>query len=183
MVNKTSHPAALYQLRKVTRVLALIILLLVVGGFFMPTDYRVERSVLINAPRDEIYKDLFQGDRLSGWMYIQNGKVDSFEGALGEGNSITLSYDGTPEQGVLSVVELSEKSVRFDVRPKPKVNVVHNVITLQSSNGSTLVVWTIEGDLSAGLLSPYLAVFANKIAGNNFEKSLQKLKDQVESQR
>lgn len=182
-MNNTPHPAALYQLRKVTRILALIILLLVVGGFFMPTDYRVERSVLIDAPRDEIYEDLFRGDSLPNWMFIQEGKVNPFEGVLVEGDSIALSYDGMPEQGILSVTELSENRVRFDVRPKPNVNIVHNVITLQSSNGLTLVAWTIEGNLSAGLLSPYLAMLANNIAGNNFELSLQKLKQQVELQR
>jgi len=181
-VSNTSHPAALYQLRRVTRILALIILLLVVGGFFMPTDYRVERSIIINASRSEVNKNLFQGDRLPNWMFIQNGKVDSFEGGLGEGDSITLSYSGVPEQGILSVIELSEQRVRFDVRPKPSVNIVHNDMTLQSSNGQTLVVWAIEGNLSAGLLSPYLAVFANNFAGNNFERSLQQLKELVETQ-
>jgi hypothetical protein len=78
------------------------------------------------------------------------------------------------------VIELSDNRIRFDVRPKPKVNIVHNVITLQPSNGSTLVAWTIEGNLSAGLLSPYLAMFANNIAGDNFERSLQNLKEQIE---
>ncbi|MFQ3185382.1 SRPBCC family protein [Marinomonas primoryensis] len=182
-MKNTSHPAALYKLRKVTRILALIILLMVVGGFFMPTDYRVERSVLIDAPRDEIYKDLFQGDSLPNWMFIQKGKVNSFKGTLDEGDSVALSYDEVPEQGVLSVIELSENRIRFDVRPKPKVNIVHNVITLQPSNGATLVAWTIEGNLSAGLLSPYLAMFANNIAGDNFERSLQNLKKQVELKR
>jgi hypothetical protein len=97
--------------------------------------------------------------------------VDSFEGVLGKGDSVALFYDKTTEQGVLSVTESSEDVVRFDVRPKPKVNLVHNQIDLQESKGGTLVKWTIEGSLSAGLLSPYLAMFANDIAGSNFERS------------
>jgi uncharacterized membrane protein len=180
MASNSTHPAALYKLRKVTRISALVILLLVVAGFFMPVDYRVERSVVIQAPRDVVYQNIFQGDRLPNWMFIQDGKVSSFEGVLSKGDSVALVYDNTSDQGVLSVIESSESAIRFDVRPKSKVNLVHNQIVLQNDKGSTLVKWTIEGNLSAGLLSPYLAMFANNIAGSNFEFSLQKLKEQVE---
>lgn len=182
MASNSSHPAALYKLRKVTRISAIVILFLVVVGFFMPADYRVERSVIINAPRDVVYQDMLQGSRLPDWMFVQDGKVASFEGVLGEGDSVALLYNKAAEQGVLSVVESSEDVVRFDVRPKPKVNLVHNQIDLQETKGGTLVKWTIEGSLNAGLLSPYLAMFANNIAGSNFERSLQKLKEQVELQ-
>jgi hypothetical protein len=34
--------------------------------------------------------------------------------------------------------------------------------------------------LDAGLLSPYLAIFANDIAGANFEKSLSLMKGELE---
>lgn len=183
MASNSSHPAALYKLRKITRISALVILLLVVVGFFMPADYRVERSVFIHAPRDAVYSEMLQGDSLPNWMFVQDGKVASFDGVLGEGESVALFYDKTADQGVLSVIESTEEVVRFDVRPKPKVNLVHNQIVLQESKDGTLVKWTIEGSLSAGLLSPYLAMFANDIAGSNFERSLQRLKEQVELQR
>lgn len=182
-MSNTTHPVALYQLRKVTRVLALIILVVIVVGFFLPTDYRVERSIVINASQDEIQQKMFRGDYLSGWMFIQNGQVDSFEGVLSEGDSVALSYDGVAEKGLLSLVEMSSQAVLFDVRPKPKVNQVHNEIALQSQGAETEVTWIIEGDLNAGLLGPYLALFANDIAGKNFEKSLQQLKESIELQR
>ncbi|MGO2354535.1 MAG: SRPBCC family protein [Marinomonas foliarum] len=180
MVSNLSHPAALYTLRKITRISALVILLLVVVGFFMPTDYRVERSVVIQASRDAIYRDILQGDRLPSWMFIQGGKVADFEGALKEGDSVALVYDETAEQGLLTLVESSSSVIRFDVRPKPAVDLVRNQIELRDSGSETMVVWTIEGSLNTGLLSPYLAMFANDIAGSNFERSLQSLKEQVE---
>lgn len=176
-----SHPAALYTLRKVTRILAVIILLLVVVAFFLPAEYRVERNVIIKAPRDLISNSLLQGDRLPEWMYIKNGAVVPFEGVLKEGDSAVLSYSDVSVQGLISVVEVSSNVIRFDVQPKPKVDIVHNHIALQPTDGGTLVIWTIEGSLNAGLLSPYLAFFANDIAGANFEKSLQQLKDQIET--
>lgn len=182
MTRNSGHPAALYKLRKVTRISAIVILFLVVVGFFMPSDYRVERSVVINAPRHLVFQDMLKGDRLPDWMFVQNGKLASSEGVLGKGDSIALVYENTTEQGVLTLTEVSSSLVRFDVRPKPTVNLVHNQIELQEAKGGTLVKWTIDGTLNAGLLSPYLAMFANKIAGNNFERSLEKLKELVEIQ-
>ncbi|MBR7887979.1 SRPBCC family protein [Marinomonas sp. A79] len=176
----TSHPAALYQFRKVTRITALIILLLVGVGFFMPTDYRVERSVVIDAPRDLVVSHVLKGDQLASWMYIQSGQVDGFDGVLVEGDSVDLSYADSEDKGVLTVTDISSYRIGFDVRPKPAVNQVSNSLEFLPDSNGTLVKWTIEGRLSAGLLSPYLAIFANDIAGNNFEKSLASLKEQVE---
>lgn len=182
MVGGSSHPAALYKLRRVTRVTALVILLLVVVGFFMPTDYRVERGIFIQAPKATVYKDILRGDYLADWMFIQDGQLEAFDGVLKAGDSVALIYEKTSDQGVLSIVSSSESVIRFDVRPKSNVNLVHNQIMLSDAEGGTLVNWVIDGDLSAGLLSPYLALFANDIAGNNFERSLNQLKVLIERQ-
>ena len=115
-------------------------------------------------------------------MFIQDGRLSSFDGVLGDGDSVFITYDSTSDQGVLSLITASESVVRFDVRPKPKINLVHNQILLSEVEGGTLVNWIIGGDLSAGLLSPYLALFANDIAGNNFERSLNQLKMLIERQ-
>lgn len=183
ILSDTSHPAALYHLRKVTRISALIIILLVVVGFFLPTDYRVERRIVINAPSHVVYDDMFKAEYLSKWMFIQGGQVDVFDGALKEGDLVGLSYSETPDVGELILIKLSDRLIRFDVRPKLKNNLVHNEIVLQPNGNSTFVKWTIKGNLSAGLLGPYLAFFANDIAGENFEISLRNLKEQIEDQK
>lgn len=177
-----SHPAALYHLRKVTRIFALIVIILVGIGFFLPTDYRVERSVLIHAPHDVVSSNMFKASRLPLWMFVQGGQVDASESDLKEGASIGLSYNDTPDTGELTLIKLSDDLIRFHVRPKLKNNLVYNEIELQEKDSGTFVKWTIEGSLNAGLLGPYLAFFANDIAGKNFETSLQKLKEQVETQ-
>ncbi|WP_325101187.1 SRPBCC family protein [Marinomonas transparens] len=176
-----SHPAALYHLRKVTRIFALIIIALIVIGFFLPIDYRVEREVTINAPVDEVSTVMLQGDSLSKWMFVKNGQVDVFDGSLKAGSRVAISYSEKVGQGELTIVDLSGDSVRFDVRPKPNVNLVHNQIFLRPSAGKTSVQWVIEGKLEAGLLGPYIAVFANQLAGKNFEISLQRLKELLET--
>ncbi|MFT2098787.1 polyketide cyclase [Marinomonas sp. 2405UD66-6] len=180
-MGSNSHPAALYQLRIVTRILALVILLLVLVGFLLPTEYRVERSISINAPLEIVSDNVLSGQKLSQWMHVQDGRVELFDGVLQDGDTVRLFYDESDEIGELTLLEHTGSIIRFDVRPKLSTGLVHNRITLENHALVTEVKWIIEGNLSVGLLSPYLAFFANDIAGQNFEVSLLNLKQQIES--
>ena len=114
-------------------------------------------------------------------MYIENGQVARFSNTLKEGDSVAISYTGFDERGLLSVTESTESVIRFNVQSKSTVELVQNRIELVPDGTSTKVSWIIEGELKSGLLSPYLALFANDIAGANFEFSLQSLKQQIEA--
>lgn len=180
-MKKTAQSPAMLTLRKITRLFALVFLFLVIVGFFMSSSYRVERSVSIDAPRDFVYENLLSGDLLTEWMYIENGQVARFSNTLKEGDSVAISYTGSDEQGLLSVTESTGSVVRFNVQSRSTVELVQNRIELVPDGNSTKVSWIIEGELKSGLLSPYLALFANDIAGANFEFSLQSLKQQIEA--
>ena len=176
----SSHPKALYQLRKVTRVSALVILAVVLLGFLLPTDYRVERSIIVNKPHDVVVDALVGGHSLPDWMFISGGKVDHHAGFFQPGDSVPISYQDSAEKGSLTFTTVTTNTIAFDVQPKPGVDLVRNTIYVSGDDASTNVDWEIEGQLRAGFLSPYLAFFANKIAGSNFETSLQRLKEKVE---
>lgn len=180
-MKKTSQSPAMLLLRRVTRLLALVIIALVLVGFFMSSNYRVERDVLIHAPQEKVFGHLLSGEALPKWMHIQNGQIDSFSGYLGPGDDVDLVYLDSSDRGLLTVVELTDSSVLFNVRSKSAFDAVQNKIELQRVGENTKVIWVIEGELRSGLLSPYLALFANSIAGSNFELSLLNLKEQVES--
>ncbi|MGR0279571.1 SRPBCC family protein [Marinomonas dokdonensis] len=174
------HPQALYQLRKVTRFLAVAILLLVVVGFFLPSQYRVERSIEVSASAEEVLEVMLQGQQLSNWMYIENGQIEPQDGTLAAEQSAVISYLNTAEQGRLTLLEVMPGLVTFEVLPKPGVALVENQFYMQESGGVTSLRWVIEGELNAGLLGPYIALLANNIAGKNFETSLARLKQLVE---
>lgn len=175
-----SHPAALYQLRKVTRIIAIAILGLVLLSFFLPSDYKIERSIKVNAPLDLVSQNIFSGDHVPEWMFIQKGRLNSFSGGLAVGQSVGISYDESDVVGELTLTAVSASSIRFDVRPKEGMNIVTNDILLSSSGDDVLVSWVIHGQLDVGLLGPYLAFFANDIAGKYFEISLERLKARME---
>lgn len=176
------HSNAIYSIRRVTRVLALVILLLVGAGFFLPTDYRVERSILIDASPQRILSLALEGENFPLWLYVQNGRLQSSQGELSIGQTLAIDYQDKDAQGRLTLLSASSSQFTFEVQPKPNVNLVKNQIRLLPSAQGTQVIWQIEGELQAGFIGPYLAMFANDIAGENFEISLQKLKDIVENQ-
>ncbi|KZN12689.1 SRPBCC family protein [Marinomonas sp. TW1] len=176
------HSNAIYSIRRVTRVLALVILLLVGAGFFLPTDYRVERSVVIDASAANILDVALGGRNLPLWMHVQNGRLRDSQGELSVGQSVAIEYQDKAEQGDLTLLSVGPSQFTFDVRPKPNVNLVQNQIRFLSVPQGTQVMWQIEGNLDAGFIGPYLALFANDMAGKNFEISLQKLKKLVENQ-
>lgn len=175
-----AHPQALYQLRKVTRFLAIAILLLVAVGFFLPSQYRVERSVRIQAAPEQVVEAILQGPQLATWMYIENGQLERQEGELLEQQSLAIHYQQTEQQGRLTLLKAAANHVAFEVLPKAGVSPVQNDLYVRRDGEASVVNWVIEGELNAGLLSPYIALLANNIAGQNFEKSLQKLQQLVE---
>lgn len=176
----SAHPKALYQLRKVTRVLALVIIVFFVIGFFLPTDYQVKRSVVVNKPSDSVLHVMLNGERLPDWMYINNGKLVAQQGQLTQGDKVVIGYNNSDDKGSLTFTAVTPSKVSFDVKPKINVDIVRNTILVKALGNKTELDWEISGKLKSGFLSPYIAFFANKIAGRNFEQSLQRLKEKVE---
>ena len=168
---------ALYQLRVVTRIFALVVILLLVVGYFLPKSYHIERSIRIEATQIEVADFLAQASNLPEWLYVQKGRVELLDVALTEGLSLSINYE-SGDKGFIEIGELRSARYEFDVVPKEGQRAVANELHLKAlvSGNETRVSWSINGELESGLLSPYLALFANDIAGANFEKSLSQLK-------
>lgn len=173
---------ALYQLRKVTRLFALVVIVLLVVGYFLPRSYHIERSLEMNVPRADIARFLSDGSNLTTWLYVLEGKVESADQALSEGQVLEILYD-SGKKGSILIGKFSPAVYQFAVVPKIGQRSVSNEIRLDAlvAGDKTRVSWSINGELDAGLLSPYLAIFANDIAGANFEKSLSLMKGELEN--
>jgi hypothetical protein len=171
----------LYQLRKVTRLFALIVIALLVVGYFLPRTYHIERSLDLDVERGDVANFLADGSKLTTWLYVQKGKVEIIDKALSQGLVFEILYD-SGKKGSIQIGELSPTAFRFTVIPKSGQRSVSNEIEFEtlSEGNKTRVSWSIDGELDAGLLSPYLAIFANDIAGANFEKSLSLMKGELE---
>ncbi|TBR44794.1 hypothetical protein CBF23_001825 [Marinomonas agarivorans] len=179
MNNKSiARPAIFYQIRMVTRLLAIAILFLFVASFFLSKEYRIERSILLPVSSSGLSAYLKEEANWPKWIYVQDGRLE-----LIQADSLTFSILYTSgKKGNLSIENIDDKNVHFVVTPKSNQLPVENHISWHPVDGDNLmlkVVWQITGQVDAGFLSPYLAFWANDIAGANFEKSLQRLSDDL----
>lgn len=174
---------ALISLRYVTRIAATIILLVVAVGFFLPSDFKIERSIQIpENTAGRVLERLSTVSEWEEWVFVESGHLERIEGqsqALLIGKKFNLVYpDKQSKLGSLEVTAVEASAIHFLVQPNQKSNVINNVISMEHlSSGELKVTWTVSGELSVGFLGPYLALFANQIAGGNLEKSLAQLSD------
>lgn len=172
---------ALYQLRIVTRIFALAVIVILVVGYFLPKTYHIERSADIDVTQVEVTEFLSQASNLPEWLYVQKGRVEVLDVALTQDLTLAINYE-SGDKGSIKIGELRAARYEFDVVPKEGQGAVANELSLLAleSGNVTRVSWSINGELESGLLSPFLALFANDIAGANFEKSLSQLKVRLE---
>ena len=173
---------ALVTLRYVTRIAAVIILIAVAVGFFLPADYRIERSIRVSSDQIErVEERLYSAQDWTNWMHIEGGALRltaQSSQALTDASAFTIDYDGkTDKQGTLEIVAISPSVIEFIVTPNQKTSPVPNRIEIihHQADSEWEVQWLIEGELDVGFLSPYLALMADRIAGSNIERSLANL--------
>ncbi len=171
--------SALYQLRWVTRILAVVILALVLIGMMLSSQYHIERSVYINASEKNLSSYIGDLESWGEWVYLQDGTVFKQPSSTKEGASDRrlLIENTDSEDGLLEVSLMEADKVEFSVVPKVGVLPISNRISWSREGQGVRVVWVVEGELNAGLMSSYIALFANDIAGSNLETSLVRLKN------
>ena len=172
------QPKALYQLRIGTRITAIVILFVVFIGLFLSKNYMIERKVLVNASNEQVVAYLSEPNNWLNWLYIKDGQL-SYKGLGSTLIEFDINYD-SGKKGLITLDSIDDGFIYFTVIPVLGQNPVSNVIRWNDDADNLMQVsWVISGNLESGLFSSYLAFFADKIAGSNFEKSLQQLKKEL----
>ncbi len=165
---------------------ALVVLVVVVCGvgFILPSDYSVERSVVIKAEPSAIFpylNDLKRWPEWSPWTKEKYPKMettyhgaDSGVGAESKwtdpdnGNGRMVITKSDPENGI-------DYDLFFDEFPKSM-----GTITLKPVDGGVEISMTNAGDLGGGIISNYFVLMMGPMMGGEFEDGLAKLKAVVE---
>lgn len=163
--------------------LALLVALLVLGGWLLNPLYRVERSLLVNAPAERIYPHL---DSPAGWQrwgvwYRRDAAMQVTTSGQPQGAGAAWSWTSA-SQGT-GRLELTE------VDPGRRVAYVLQIDDFAPSQGelrlepegtATRVIWLMQGDVGANPLKRWLALFMDRLVGPDFEAGLGQLKTLVE---
>jgi len=173
-----------WLVRTIAALVGLAVLLLAIG-FVLPPQFRVERTVNINAPADKVYAliaDPREWKRWTVWnqrdpaMKIQYSGAASGAGAgwawqsKSEGNGAMEFTEALPNQRVgykLSFPDFGMHSA--------------GVVAIAPSGSGVRVSWTNEGEMGANPINRWFGLFMDRMVGKDFEAGLANLKRLAEA--
>lgn len=170
--------------KTVLKVLVALILIVLVAAIFMKKEYSVEREVVINKSRTEVFdyvRYLKNQDNFSVWnMADPNMKKElkGTDGTVGAVASWESSMDdvGQGEQEIKKI----EDGVRLDmeirfIKPFEATDNAY-FLTSDAGNGQTSVKWGFNGAMPypMNVMLPFMNM--DEMLGGDLEKGLQNLK-------
>jgi len=168
----------------VLAVVGAIALALVLGGLFVPSSFKVERSTQINAPADRIYDYVVEPRKWKDWSVWSRRDPQMrivYSGppfGMGARWSWESKQEGSGSMEFTRVdpnhrVEYALSFPAFNLRST-------GAITMEPSGKGTRVTWTNGGDVGGNPLKHYLAAAMDHMVGPDFEQGLANLKTLAE---
>ena len=173
-------------MKKLGLALAVLIVLFIVVGLFLPTQYTVTRTQMIQAKPAAIHthvNDLTKWEAWTPWkdgdpsLVITQGKKTSGVGA-------SQSWSGKDGNGSLTFTKSSKKEgIDYDLTFNDGKFKGTAFIQYRDMGGNTQVNWTMTGDMEVPVVGGYLAMTMDSMVGDMFQNGLTKLKNVVEGKK
>lgn len=176
------------NLKKIFTVIAIIIAIPLVVALFVKKDYVVEREIIINKPKAEVFeyiKFLKNQDNYSKWNMMDPDMKKTYQGTDGTIGFISaweskMENVGAGEQEIVNMIdgERIDMKLRFKV-PFEAQNDAY-MITEDMSNNQTKVKWGFKGAFPYPFNLMGLFMDMEKAVGGDLEVGLQNLKNLLE---
>ncbi|MBU3022677.1 SRPBCC family protein [Aestuariibacter sp. A3R04] len=166
--------------------LTILIVGLLAIGLVLPSDYHVERQVVIQAKPGDIYPsvvDLKAWPKWGVWFKRDPNMQVTYSGpdrAIGMASSWVSETQGSGEMEITDLKYNRKVTYRlyfpdFDMSSTGEV-------TLEDVEEGTLVTWSDAGDMGLNPVNRYMALMIDGMIGPDFEMGLENLKTVVENQ-
>lgn len=169
-------------------VLLVLVLVFVVVGLLLPTEYAVAVETTIEAPPEKIHAYVGDLKRWPEWDLWRErdatirttygerttgvGAHQSWTGDKGSGELTLTKSD--PQQGIAYDLTLVEGDVSAPAKAAMRYELVHG------KTAKTKVVWTIEGDI-ADMTMPVLGGYINLMSKSSIASSLHSGLEELEA--
>jgi hypothetical protein len=172
-------------LKRILLVLVVLVALFVVIGFFLPSRYRVERSVVIESTPAAIYGQISNFKNWLQWTAWNQTKYpdmqvkfDGPETGVGAG----YSWEGkSTGQGSIKFTRVEpEKGIAYDLEFEHGKYKSTGAIALEKAGDRIKVTWSNEGDLGGNPVNRYFGLMMDRMIGPDFEEGLNNLKQKIE---
>jgi effector-binding domain-containing protein len=170
-------------LKKILLAIGVLIILLIVVSFFLPSRLHIEKSVEMNAPAAVVFEQfntLKNWEQWSPWVKMDpQSKRDYFGSGSGVGSGYSWKGEKTGE-GKLTITE-SNPYTSIVTELEMSGNKVYPGFNFQESDGKTKVTWYFDSDAGWNPFGRYMNVMIKGMLGHQFEQGLNDVKQIVES--
>lgn len=159
-----------------------LFLLLLVGAYFLPSDFKVARSATINANHSYLYpyvNDLKKWNDWTAWNTQKDPTLKVSFGAITEGKGATQVWNGKEMgNGKLSITESYPlEGIKYELLMNNKFQLNGQIrFTPDLERNSTSVEWVTSGTMGNNPVFRYFRRFLDTWIGKDMEEGLQKLK-------
>ncbi|MDP5211754.1 SRPBCC family protein [Pseudoalteromonas tunicata] len=173
-------------LKSILRLFTLLIILILVVGFFLPTHYKIEKSIQIEATASALNYWLFDLNNWPTWQVFQmlSPDLNFVFGEKTKGVGAFLAWQGPYQTGELTFSKVDERNIQFNVLFNDEHLAFGNLniepIMLKSDVTKQLVNWSLEGEIHTPIFAGYLALFHNIVLSSALETGLKNLQAQAE---
>ena len=173
-------------LRTLFSIIVVIIIVVVVVGLFLPTSYTVERSIVIDAPPNQIHKYVGNLENWGTWepWREEDPTIVVTRGEKTKGVGASQSWVGDSGDGALTFTKDSPtEGIEYDLVFDGGTYVCRGAMIYDPlEDGETKVTWTMTGDMGTPVIGGYFALMMDSMVGQTFDKGLSNLKSAVEEQ-
>jgi len=169
-----------------TTVVVIVIAFLIVAAR-QPDMFRVERSVAISAPPEEVFAEVNDFHKWQLWSpfveYDRNMTTTYAGPTEGEGAEYAWSGNSKAGQGRMTIIE-SRRGALVRIRlefTKPFKATNTAEFTFDPDEGQTIVTWAMVGKNNFMFKAMHTVMNMDKMVGRDFERGLAKLKVAVET--
>lgn len=166
-------------------IIAVVIVIFIVGSFFLPKTYSVSRSTVINAPDSIIYKNIADYNEFykwNAWSKMDPKAKVTITGATAQPGHL-YQWDGKESgQGQMQIKEVAKnKMVDMELKfLKPMESIADTRFDISADATGNKVTWTMSGE-SEGMISKWMCLMMDSMIGKDFEDGLKFLKEKSET--
>jgi len=169
-------------MNKLLRSSGIVILVLIVIGFILPSKPRVERDVLIDAHAATVFALLNDFAQVSKWSPVLDGDPNAQIDFSGPPRGVDASIYwnghiiGQGRQTIIESVPYEKIITKFDSGESGSTT-----FNLSLEDGLTRVAWIHESDYGFNLIGRYFALVQGSIVGTEQAEGLSRLKELAEN--
>lgn len=168
-------------------VIAILVVIPLVVALFIKKEYKVERTIVINQPKEVVYdyvKYLKNQNEFSKWALMDPNMEKSFRGNDGTVGFVSAweSKDKNVGKGEQEIVKISDSRIDYVIRfLEPMESTESAYITFeQTTDNQTQVLWGFNGKMNYPFNIMYLFMDFEKMIGSDLATGLSNLKALLE---